>query len=395
MPDAVDAALQPQVENGCGATPLMPARPDVFDDSELLLEFAASNGRLPAAEASNGAGEFNLVRDLLIASKAARDGRLSCDILGRFWIAYARLSSLTRPVTAASIRASDNHMILMKFSAIVLVFLVISFSMLLFMVNSTTSDINDLVEQQNSAALKLWSDLQMLTTNGADQAQPAEAADIASTAQRDTTIKEHVFEEMVEFSRKSNWLLESASRLNFWFAFPGTHLDIKEVTFNRENPDKITGLLISPELSLASDLRQEGIKQIKAYQLIRNYALALYKTNTLIYGSITTYLLPTIYALLGAFLYGFRLYSRLIRRREYLGSAAHSARYFIAAIAGLVVGLFGSLFPKSVSLPPLAIAFLVGYAVEAFFSRLDDVIIKLKGSEPPAQVRNAADAGAD
>src|SRR6185312_15076279 len=107
----------------------------------------------------------------------------------------------------------------------------------------------------------------------------------------------------------------------------------------------------------------------------------LYKTNTLIYGGISTYLLPTIYALLGAFLYGFRFYSRLIRKKEYLRSAAHSARYFIAAIAGLVVGLFGSLLPKSLALPPLAVAFLVGYAVEAFFSRLDDLIRKLKGND--------------
>ena len=85
--------------------------------------------------------------------------------------------------------------------------------------------------------------------------------------------------------------------------------------------------------------------------------------------------------MLGAFLYGFRMYSRLIRRKEFLPSAAHSARYFIAAIAGLVVGLFGSLLPKSMALPPLAMAFLVGYAVEAFFSRLDELIRRLKGAE--------------
>ena len=42
------------------------------------------------------------------------------------------------------------------------------------------------------------------------------------------------------------------------------------------------------------------------------------------------------------------------------------------------MGLFGSLLPKSLSLPPLALAFLLGYAVEAFFSRLDGLIRKLK-----------------
>jgi hypothetical protein len=101
--------------------------------------------------------------------------------------------------------------------------------------------------------------------------------------------------------------------------------------------------------------------------------------------------------LLGAFLYGFRYYSRLIRRKEFLPSVADSARYFIAAIAGLVIGLFGSLLPKSLSLPPLAVAFLVGYAVEAFFSRLDGLIRNLKGDEDAASAsrRVVAGAGAD
>ena len=105
-------------------------------------------------------------------------------------------------------------------------------------------------------------------------------------------------------------------------------------------------------------------------------------------------ILPTVYALLGAFLYGFRLYSRLIRRKTYLRSAAHSARYYIAAIAGLVVGLFGSLLPNLV-LSPLAVAFLVGYGVEAFFSRLDDLIVKFKRDAPvkpaPAQEEASGD----
>ena len=71
----------------------------------------------------------------------------------------------------------------------------------------------------------------------------------------------------------------------------------------------------------------------------------------------------------------------MIEHKEYLPSAASGARYFIASIAGLVVGLFGSLLPPSLVLPPLAIAFLVGYAVDAFFARLDQLIEKLKGAD--------------
>jgi hypothetical protein len=211
-------------------------------------------------------------------------------------------------------------------------------------------------------------------------------------------IAERVFEETVEFSRRSVWLLQSASRLNFWFTPPWMTSGWKDVTFNATNEKGLDHLNVSPKLSTVAEIKREAVYQIEAHQSIRDYALGLFKIDTLIYSSLSTYFLPTVYALLGAFLYGFRFYSRLIRRQEYLPSAVHSARYFIAAIAGLVVGLFGSLLPPSLSLPPLAVAFLVGYAVEAFFSRLDELIRKLKADDDtvPAAPRTAmAGAGAD
>jgi hypothetical protein len=156
-------------------------------------------------------------------------------------------------------------------------------------------------------------------------------------------------------------------------------------------------LNVRPELSTFTEIEKEAVYQIRAYQYIRDYALGLCKIDMLIYSSLSTYFLPTVYALLGAFLYGFRFYSRLIRRKAFLPCVAHSARYFIAAIAGLVIGLFGSLLPKSVSLPPLVVAFLVGYAVEAFFSRLDGLIRNLKRNEDATSAprKMVAGAGAD
>jgi hypothetical protein len=201
---------------------------------------------------------------------------------------------------------------------------------------------------------------------------------------------------MVEFSRNSMGLLQSASRLNYWFTPWWMVLINTDVVFNADNK-QMNHLNVPPELHTVAEIAAEAVAQIRAYQTIRDYALGLYKIDTLIYSSLATYFLPTIYALLGAFLYGFRYYSGLIRRKEYLPSAAHSARYFIAAIAGLVVGLFGSLLPKSLALPPLAGAFLVGYAVEAFFARLDGLIHKLKGDDEAASAprKAAATAGAD
>jgi hypothetical protein len=56
------------------------------------------------------------------------------------------------------------------------------------------------------------------------------------------------------------------------------------------------------------------------------------------------------------------------------------------------------LLPKSLALPPLAIAFLVGYAVEAFFSRLDYSIRRLKAETEksgPELARSEALAAGD
>jgi hypothetical protein len=340
-------------------------------DAGNLLEHAASVGLFPD-EGPNAAGI--VIRDLVQAQEAARTGTLTAQITIAFWIAYGRLARLSAPVSAASLTGSRHvRMVGMKIRATLVVLLVIASSIFLFMSTATLNETQDLIDQQNATSLKLRADLQLLrnSTRGGD----------GVTTQGASGIGDRVFDETVEFSRRSASLLQSAIRLHASFTPWWFNLSGNDVTFNQDNKRGMTHLNVPPEISTVSEIEKEAVYQIEVYQYIREYALGLSKIDSLIYSSLSTYLLPTIYALLGAFLYGFRMYSRLIRRKEFLPSAAHSARYFIAAIAGLVVGLFGSLLPKGMAIPPLAIAFLVGYAVEAFFSRLDDLIRKLKAAD--------------
>jgi hypothetical protein len=355
-----------------------------LNDAEVLLRYAAGNAQLPAVAPAD------MVQDIVLARQACQTHRVTAAVAIGFWLAYANLSKLTRPVTAASLLACEAASLRgEKIRATLLVLIIIAFSVFLFMNNTTANETAELIEQQNAAALKLWTNLQILRSSAAEQAPASSGTPSTLESQSGAAFVNRAFEDAVEFSRKSQWLLQSASKLHFWFNPWWTNIDIRSVTFDQDNPYGITHLLISPGISQPSAIQDEIENQIKAYQFIRNYALALDKTDSIIYGGITTYVLPTVYALLGAFLYGFRLYSRLIRRKTYLRSAAHSARYYIAAIAGLVVGLFGSLLPKNLVLSPLAVAFLVGYGVEAFFSRLDDLIVKFKRDAPvkpaPAQ----------
>jgi hypothetical protein len=76
--------------------------------------------------------------------------------------------------------------------------------------------------------------------------------------------------------------------------------------------------------------------------------------------------------------------------RTFTPSVADSARFLIAAIGGAVVGLFNNFtIGQGASIPPLAIAFLVGYAVDVFFAFLEGALqtfTRGAGNAPPASL---------
>ena len=117
--------------------------------------------------------------------------------------------------------------------------------------------------------------------------------------------------------------------------------------------------------------------RIELYQAIRDYAQDLCNYAKWFLGAITTYLLPVAYALLGAFLYAFRSFARRAPEQETASLLDRNSRFLMAAIAGIAISLFSSLIPQSMPLSPLALAFLVGYSIEVFTSRLDELVRRL------------------
>jgi len=92
-----------------------------------------------------------------------------------------------------------------------------------------------------------------------------------------------------------------------------------------------------------------------------------------------------MYALLGALAYLLRSYQDQVRTRTFTGSDTHVARFVIAAIGGGVVGLFKNFTTgDEASISPLAIAFLVGYAADVFFSFLDSFVQTFNRGAPKA-----------
>jgi hypothetical protein len=112
------------------------------------------------------------------------------------------------------------------------------------------------------------------------------------------------------------------------------------------------------------------------YLEVRSFAQDILDRVSVFYGAFTTCLLPVLYALLGTCAYLLRCFEEEVRNKTFtLSSRAMSARLLVALIGGAVVGLFGNFnITQGASISPLAVAFLVGYAVDVFFTFLEGLL---------------------
>jgi len=99
----------------------------------------------------------------------------------------------------------------------------------------------------------------------------------------------------------------------------------------------------------------------------------------LIAGVLLSFVLPILFGMTGAVTFVIRTMSDQIKASTFSTTSPirHLMRVTLGALAGLVVGLFSNL-SNQITLPPLALAFLGGYGVEALFSMFDSFIAKFK-----------------
>jgi hypothetical protein len=136
-----------------------------------------------------------------------------------------------------------------------------------------------------------------------------------------------------------------------------------------------------------TDYAQAALARTETYQTVRYSAQHLADDVSFYYGAVSSCVLPVLYALLGTFAYLLRTFERQVGARCYVRSAVDTARFVIAAIGGAVVGLFsnfttGDAFKAS----PLALAFLVGYAVDVFYAFLETLIQSFTKTALPTAV---------
>jgi hypothetical protein len=241
--------------------------------------------------------------------------------------------------------------------------LLVCISVVLFMIDSTSDQVGTMLNTQNATSLKLWSNLEYY-----EHHTPVDAS-----------LPPGLMEDVVEFSRTTANIIKTAHRLTFDHLFaPSASWEkakkyIKPVGVNQV---AFTHLTVDPDLK-DTEIVSEGMYQIRLYQAIREYAQDNAAIDKSYVAAVSTYILPCLYALLGAFLYTCR--SRAHRKHSDQ-IEGHGSRYAMAFILGATISVFSSLIPKDMLLSPLAIAFLAGYSIDAFTSRLDALVEKMKHS---------------
>jgi hypothetical protein len=377
---------------------------DALDETHLLLAYAASSGINIEPEVSEA-----------IARARAANERHSwnADIEAKFWPAKSKLSQSVKPVTVDSLAAgavgvaANATRKYFKWT-LILSAVIVPISIVMFINTAISNDVGNLLKENDAAAVGLHEQLvnyqsaleQGKRTTG-DPANPKENA-LSSQA----LLSPNLVEKLAQFARVNRQIFAESRVLNF-FIFntidePRWARDDKDKTETgndkiasqndatekeKEKPmtleeriranleldvragDQTRNPKKSEEMLFPS-LADEGFQKLATYQDIRAFARQTQQVNVIIYGAITAYVLPVAYALLGACAFALRNMAAQAGSKTYQPSYFNRARLIIALIAGTVVGLFNN-FTQGVSVSPLAIAFLVGYAVEVFFSFLD------------------------
>jgi hypothetical protein len=348
----------------------LPDFPRAVDDALRLLVYAAETGKTV-----DDTTRTSILR-AKVASNAGWDETIAANLLA----ALTKLAADLSPVTAESLEASCGKLTkptitTLRWWALILAIPIILFSVLGFVTSSLSSAISTNVATANDLLVKLRSELGTPAAPSAGTSDnpklPAglnEGDVITQLQQYASTIRA-----IDARSRQLNMLVFGAERDPF--AKYRWHRKLSEGDKgNEENQqvlkDKFQLPVGLPNMPKALD------NLTSTYQDVRSFAQDVLDLVSVSYGAITTCLLPILYALLGTCAYLLRSFEEELRTMTFTPtSSANWARFLIAGIGGAVVGLFGNFsITEGASISPLAIAFLVGYAVDVFFSFLEGLL---------------------
>jgi hypothetical protein len=342
--------LSPMIDGANKKHP-RPQRTPQFDamlvDAEHMLSYAVEAG-------------IDLEPDIAKRILAAiRTGNAVWDSpeAGEVAIAITKLAAKLKPVTAETLRASreDAQRAIRgyKLIACLLAFFVVPLSFFSFISSGLSAKISAEITAANDYLLTLHTQLDTMKLPE-DQPPPA-----------------LVLGELQKFAIEMRGILNHSKRLTRFTPFFGEEVPCqdKEKEKEKEKPCKLE--LDQNNLRSLELLHNQVDAMTTTYQEIRDYATEVTADISLIWGAMGNVVLPVLYALLGACAAVLRAFTQQLTARTFALTYATPARFYIAGIGGGVIGLFNNVFGQNLSVSPLAIAFLVGYAADIFFSFLE------------------------
>ena len=332
---------------------------DALEDAERLLKYAAEVGM----DVAPG------TRDHVLNARASNGSGWNEETAANLLTALTKLAASLKPVTAQSLKAckeDTGHTVRTYWLvSICLAVIIVPFSLASFLSSAISTAIRTDITTANELAVKLRSQLgpPPLQTN-----QPSDAAASPKPLAPGLT-ESDIITELQQYASTIRDIDARARQLNVlvfnaqWDPFASIRKDYQQIHKKFELPQGLT------DFSTAADDRT------MVYQEVRYFAQSILDDVSFFYGAMTTCVLPVLYALLGTCAYLLRNFEQQMTAGTFIPSRAKSARFLIAAIGGAVVGLFNNFtITEGASIPPLAFAFLVGYAVDVFFSFLEGLM---------------------
>ncbi len=324
---------------------------DALCDAERLLKYAAEIGINVDSE----------TRAAILHARTAYPLEWTEEIGAKLLASLTTLAADLKPVTAASLKAYQTdtrptvHTYLMW--SIILACIIIPVSVATFVTSAIAGALTTDINKANALVVKLRAEL----------GPPPAPGEPAWTPPKGVSETE-VIADLQDYASTVRVINARARKLNH-FVIPQVSIPSEDTGTEHERKANYELPVGIADPIAARDLITN------TYQDVRYFALTLMTDVSVFYGAISTCILPVLYALLGTCAYLLRTFEFQMSSRTFTPSAANSARFLIAAIGGAVVGLFNNFtITEQASIPPLAIAFLVGYAVDVFFAFLEGLL---------------------
>jgi hypothetical protein len=357
----------PQPVRGPSGSDGFPKFRNILDDAMLLLTYAAETG----IEVDDS------TRTAILNAKAAPSHDWNYPGAGNLLAALSTLAAKLKPITADSLRASSSNSVnpeirSFRWWTCILTVPIVLFSVLSFVSSSISNALRTDITTANELVVKLRAELG--TPNAPTAGTPEKPALPAGLNQGE------ILTQLQQYASTVRAIDARARRLN-WFVLNTEHDPYAKYRWNlksspQERAENQQIMRAKFQLPIPLVNMPQALDALTiTLQDVRSFGQDIADLVAIYYGAVTACLLPILYALLGTCAYLLRIFEDELRTLTFVPSSkTHWARFLIAGIGGAVVGLFNFVMTQGASISPLAIAFLVGYAVDVFFSFLEGLL---------------------